>query len=263
MRAYCPSCHTGLMNDAAFCDNCGTAVSTLSSAPAGPSTASPSSSDGDPVCPGCSQPVYPEDAFCGSCGHAVNQMPPDPRPGDVPSSTQQPPLPPADILCSQCGNKMPSHSAFCDNCGTAVSASSPPAQYAPPQSTYQPPAQPSLHAPPPAIGMTVVAPRFIVQTYNATLNIPTNKSELIIGRKDAASDHFPDVDLAPYGGEEGGVSRTHAKFIIQGNQCYLEDLQAVNYTFINQQKLSPGEQRPLNNGDELRLGKVILVFFSQ
>lgn len=89
------------------------------------------------------------------------------------------------------------------------------------------------------------------------------KSEIFIGREDPVSNHFPDVNLGPHGGEEGGVSRNHAKLIIQGNQCFLEDLKAVNYTFVNRQRLNEGARQPLNNGDELRFGKVIVMFYTQ
>ena len=98
---------------------------------------------------------------------------------------------------------------------------------------------------------------------NTPLSFPMGKSELLIGREDPVSGHFPDINLGPHGGEDGGVSRNHAKLIIQGNQCLLEDLQAVNFTHVNKQKLAPGTRRPLNNGDELRFGKVVVMFYTQ
>jgi len=103
----------------------------------------------------------------------------------------------------------------------------------------------------------------VIQATNAPLNVPPGKGELIIGRSDEVSGHFPDVDLGPHGGEDGGVSRRHAKLVIQGGQCFLEDLQAVNFTFVNKQKLVPGNRQPLNSGDELRFGRVAVMFYTQ
>jgi pSer/pThr/pTyr-binding forkhead associated (FHA) protein len=81
-----------------------------------------------------------------------------------------------------------------------------------------------------------------------------------MGREDPVSGVFPEVDLTSHGAEEGGVSRRHAKLIIQGNQCLIEDLNSTNFTFVNNQKLNPGVGRPLNDGDQVRLGKVMLTF---
>ncbi len=71
---------------------------------------------------------------------------------------------------------------------------------------------------------------------------------------------FPEVDLTDHGGDEGGISRRHARIFVQGNQVFIEDLNSTNYTFVNQQKLVPGQPHTLNNGDEVRLGKVRLTY---
>jgi len=89
--------------------------------------------------------------------------------------------------------------------------------------------------------------------------ILTGKSEFIIGREDPVSDIFPG-DLTPHGGEEGGVSRLHAKVYAHGEQFLIEDQNSTNYTFLNRQKLEPNAPTPLKDGDELRLGRVILQF---
>ncbi len=86
-----------------------------------------------------------------------------------------------------------------------------------------------------------------------------NKPEYMLGREDAVSGNFPDVDLEPYGAQSGGVSRQHAKIIAQGGY-FLVDLNSVNGTFLNKQKLVPNQQMPLNNGDEIRLGKLVMTF---
>ena len=102
----------------------------------------------------------------------------------------------------------------------------------------------------------------VVQGTNATLPFPPGKTDVIVGREDPVSGIFPDVDLTDHGADEGGVSRRHARVFIQGNQVMIEDLNSTNYTYVNQQRLTPGQPHPLNNGDEVRFGRVKLSFRS-
>jgi len=39
-------------------------------------------------------------------------------------------------------------------------------------------------------------------------------------------------------------------------------LNSTNYTYVNQQKLTPGQPHPLNGEDEVRFGRVKLIFYS-
>lgn len=86
-----------------------------------------------------------------------------------------------------------------------------------------------------------------------------NKPEYLMGREDPVSGSFPDVDLEPHGAQSGGVSRKHAK-ILAGTGYSLVDLDSVNGTFLNKQKLAPNQPMQLNNGDEIRLGKLVMTF---
>ncbi|HEY1013024.1 MAG TPA: FHA domain-containing protein, partial [Herpetosiphonaceae bacterium] len=90
-----------------------------------------------------------------------------------------------------------------------------------------------------------------------TLTLPA-KSEVVIGREDAASNNFPDIDLTPQGALNDGVGRRHARLFLQGGQVHIEDLDSTNGTFVNKQKLAPRQPRPLQEGEEIRLGKLIL-----
>ena len=99
----------------------------------------------------------------------------------------------------------------------------------------------------------------MVQADNASFDL-AGKSEVVIGREDPVSNIYPDVDLTAHGGEEGGVSRLHAKLYVQGNQYLIEDQNSTNFTFLNRQKLTPKTPTPVKDGDEIRLGRVILTF---
>ena len=101
-----------------------------------------------------------------------------------------------------------------------------------------------------------------MQATNASLLFPPGKTEIIVGREDPVSGVFPDIDLTDHGGDEGGVSRRHARIFVQGDQVFIEDLNSTNYTYVNQQRLTPGQPQPLNDGDEVRLGRVKLNFYA-
>lgn len=79
-----------------------------------------------------------------------------------------------------------------------------------------------------------------------------------IGRWDADGGIFPDVDL-DQDDPEAKVSRRHARIINQNGQYLIEDLGSTNGTFINRgRRLLPGNRHPLNNGDEIIVGKTFL-----
>jgi pSer/pThr/pTyr-binding forkhead associated (FHA) protein len=101
-----------------------------------------------------------------------------------------------------------------------------------------------------------------VQGTNAALPFPPGKTEVTVGREDPVSGVFPDIDLTDHGGDEGGVSRQHARIFVQGVQVFIEDLNSTNYTYVNQQKLTPGQPHPLHDGDVVRFGRVKLSFHS-
>ena len=74
------------------------------------------------------------------------------------------------------------------------------------------------------------------------------------------SNIFPDVDLTPHGGEEGGVSRLHARIFFESGQYQLEDENSTNFTFLNRQRLAAKTPTPLHDNDEVRFGRVMLRF---
>lgn len=71
--------------------------------------------------------------------------------------------------------------------------------------------------------------------------------EIVIGRSDEA-----DIVLA-----DGGVSRRHARIVLQGDRWALEDLETANGTFLNGSKV---DQELLENGDQIGIGQVVFVF---
>jgi len=157
------------------------------------------------------------------------------------------------IRCSQ-GHENPDGSMFCDECGERLD---PAAAGAPVAVASPPPAMPSPMQSAPS--MPAAAPKLVVDGDSATFDL-TGKSEWVIGREDPVSNIFPDIDLTPHGGEDGGVSRLHAKLYIQGNQYLVEDQNSTNFTFVNRQKLAPKTPTPVKDGDEIKMGRVVMHF---
>jgi pSer/pThr/pTyr-binding forkhead associated (FHA) protein len=101
-------------------------------------------------------------------------------------------------------------------------------------------------------------PCLVVAASGARIPLP-EADEISIGREDPVSGIYPDVDLTPHGGEEGGVSRQHARLIVEEGNYFLEDLDSTNFSFVNKQKLAPKTRHALKDGDEIRCGRVALV----
>lgn len=85
------------------------------------------------------------------------------------------------------------------------------------------------------------------------------KDESIFGRRDPATGAMPDVDLTPFAGYRMGVSRRHAA-IRQSDEQSLDiwDLGSSNGTYLNGQRLSAHRPYRLHNGDEIRLGQMMI-----
>lgn len=98
---------------------------------------------------------------------------------------------------------------------------------------------------------------FLIVDLNRQIEFPLAK-ELNIGRLDAATATFPDLDLTSYGGLEKGVSRRHVKITRQGQEISIEDLGSVNGTLLNGKRLTPYLQHPLTSGDEIQVGRLVL-----
>ena len=84
--------------------------------------------------------------------------------------------------------------------------------------------------------------------------------ETNIGRWDADSGIFPDVDLDE-DDSEAKVSRRHARIVNHNSQYFIEDLGSTNGTFVNRgRRLLPGKRHMLQSGDEVIVGKTFLKF---
>lgn len=162
------------------------------------------------------------------------------------------------IKCPSCQKSHPENTLFCDECGAylVVEGDKQTDPLMMESSTWVD-REAAMAGASSSRDKHLVTLSILIVDLNRRLEFPLSK-ELSIGRLDAASATFPDVDLTSYGGLEKGISRRHAKITRLDNEIYIEDLGSVNNTFLNGQRLTPYLQYPLNSGDEIKLGKLAL-----
>ncbi len=83
-------------------------------------------------------------------------------------------------------------------------------------------------------------------------------TELVLGREDPRTGAAPDINLESYGAAVKGVSRRHALIVRRDTALSVIDQDTPNGTFLNGQRLIANQPRILRDGDELRLGHMIL-----
>ena len=220
-------------------------------------------------CPNCGAANNAEELYCQNCGLQLDVVQAGSQPVAVPaappsqpapsalSSPPAPPSPPAAVIPEPPVVSSP----------PAAVTSAPPAVSSPP-STGQAASSAAddrfstapLNEKAVLAGGMYITGKLVVRATKAEINLPSAKTELTIGRSDPVRGVFPDVDLTSHGGDTGGVSRLHARLILQGEQLHIEDLNSTNYTFLNRQRLQPEQRYPVKSGDEIRLGLVILEY---
>lgn len=191
------------------------------------------------------------------------------------------------IKCPTCRTDNLDSSQYCDECGTPLSGVRQNAaqnNYQPPD--YQPPSQPNFVA----ASVTSVGIPAMVEEQNfeqpSDISVISNDNqpkgahscliiergpatgvefyltsdEAYLGRWDADNGIFPDVDLDAHD-PEAKVSRRHARILRENDRYFIEDLGSTNGTFVNRgRRLIPGNRQPLEDGDEIIVGKTFLRF---
>ena len=253
--AACSSCGQSNIPGAAFCENCGTKLGQVVPpvVPESVQEPAPSASAIQLTCTNCGNENIPGSVFCETCGSQLSQI----VPGSETAEQQQASIdshaeesPSEDNLCLQCGSPNPEGTLYCGNCGNKIG-----------QAPVTPESEPTAEQTPPQAPQTDhLIGRLIIQDSGATIEIPSGLTEASIGREDPISGIFPEIDLDPHGGHDGGVGRRHAKLFLQGPQLMIEDLDSVNGTLVNKQKLSPNQPYPVPDGAELRFGKIVTIY---
>lgn len=165
-------------------------------------------------------------------------------------------------LCSNCNHNNIEGILFCEECGHPLHEE---ASLATSTSTKK------LQSVPDEMGMKATwgTARFkqeasiIIHIRDAPepIVVQLRSRETLLGRHDPNTTQDVNLDLTPYGALERGVSRKHAALHHEGDTLTLVDLDSVNGTYLNGQRLLPNQPRVVRDGDEIRFGKLILHIY--
>ena len=164
--------------------------------------------------------------------------------------------------CHKCRTENVDEAQYCDECGAPLdgsqrAAGTPVVAIA---EAARGAAQPAWAGAPPASQHAAHASLTIQRGRSAGKEFPLNEDECYLGRWDADSGIFPDVDLDA-DDPEAKVSRRHARITRRNGHYFIEDLGSTNGTFINRgRRLLPGDRQPLKDGDEIIVGKTFMKF---
>lgn len=162
------------------------------------------------------------------------------------------------IKCPSCGKSHPENTLFCDECGVYMLAESQ-------KRTNSLDVKDVLWMESGAeqseadqgTGVRPIKLRAIIMDSGRQIEVTVDR-EINIGRLDATSATFPEIDLTADQGLEKGVSRRHARISRRGSGLFIEDLGSVNGTYLNGRRLTPYLPHPLNDNDEIRLSKLLM-----
>ena len=164
------------------------------------------------------------------------------------------------ITCPYCQHENLEGTIFCAECGASLVEQMEPAPEeisSPEEVAEQPDGAEHEQVGSTTARISMASLRLLVLNSGRLITCPPQEV-ILLGRLDPASGIFPEVDLTQDNGYMAGVSRRHARIIRRGDEFFLEDLNSVNGTFLNRQKLTPNTTVPFYDGDEIRLGNLVL-----
>lgn len=91
--------------------------------------------------------------------------------------------------------------------------------------------------------------------------IELTRPSTVIGRSHPSDPNIPDIDLWKLGIENARTaSRRHCRIFVSNGSYFLEDLNSMNGTRLNNNPVEPGRSYPLEPGDRIEAGRVPLTF---
>jgi pSer/pThr/pTyr-binding forkhead associated (FHA) protein len=152
----------------------------------------------------------------------------------------------AEVFCNQCGHRNPGSSNFCSSCGAPLDVRG------------------EEHT------ITLVSAEEVADPSGDVAidvdDLPAGTGVLLVKRGPGAGSRFVLDDTVSAGRhpesdiflDDVTVSRRHAEVVRQGDRYIVRDVGSLNGTYVNRERIET--EAPLNNGDELQIGRFKLVF---
>jgi hypothetical protein len=159
-------------------------------------------------------------------------------------------------VCPHCGHENPEDETVCIQCGLLLHSGSPDGRGGTRRLDGV-----EEHANFPRWGTTRLGSErrllLHVRGYDEPIEVPLS-CDLVLGRYDPETGESPEVDLSAFDAQDLGVSRRHAAILTEEDSLKIVDLGSANSTYMNGQKLIAHQPRILRDGDELRLGRLVM-----
>lgn len=153
------------------------------------------------------------------------------------------------MYCHQCGHRNEADANFCSMCGTPLVVEGGEASDTAAIATQsEPQAEPDVD-----LSLTLED----VGEDNAVLVVkrgPNAGSKYVVSEEVTRIGRHPDSDLFL---DDVTVSRRHAEVRRRDGRFTLRDVGSLNGTYVNSERV---EEAALENGDEVRIGKYVIIF---
>ena len=193
------------------------------------------------ICPNCQAEIDSDSKFCDQCGKELMYCP---ECKELKRGTE----------CPRCGEDLVPARVFLSNTKTPKSNVLPTAH--PDKRSIQSSSKPSVH-PTLASSTTVEVPQgtFVAQPVLPSLSIIGNSWCLPVkaggfGRKGGI---YPEFATVQY------ISGNHGQFRANGSEWQIQDVGSTNGTFLNGQRLAPGQWYPIKKGDKIKIATICFV----
>jgi hypothetical protein len=190
-----------------------------------------------PAVPAAPRPVsQPAQALVGARPRpeAIAAARPQSRPAGVAQAQREPVSrpkvsPPPAKSCPACGRANRMNARFCVGCGHSFV-----------------PTRPAILR--------------VIEPVRAAWEMPVARSPMLMGRASEAEGYQPDFDMTFY--DDGDyVSRRHARITKGQGGYFIADLGSSNGTTVNGHSLIPNRAYRLRNGDQIKVGLVVIQFW--
>ena len=152
-----------------------------------------------------------------------------------------------EVFCNQCGHRNPGNSNFCSSCGAPLDVRGD--EHTITLTTAEDVVDPSgdvtidVDELPEGVGVLLVK------------RGPGAGSRFVLDAMVVSAGRHPESDIFL---DDVTVSRRHADILRQAERYIVRDVGSLNGTYLNRERIET--EAPLNNGDELQIGRFKLVF---